>query len=214
MPRVAFRLWLKDDPEGIEVYAWHHLHPFPELYDLIRATAIRNYTIWLDGPDLFLTREGTDPYTGEQLDMSNPVHLEWANTMRPLFDERVAREGAGNPTEVFTLHPDDPSAPAQMTYRTGLRPGPEAMEAVAAAHRAMPAEVVGALEAAGIRRQWVWVEDGDAWTYLECDDLDATEAALAASAPYGAWSASMTDRLDERTRREGRRRTREVFRCD
>src|SRR5690349_2265050 len=57
MDRNAFRLWLKPDPEGIETYAQWHLHPFPELYDLIRAAGIRRYTIWLDGVDLLLTRE-------------------------------------------------------------------------------------------------------------------------------------------------------------
>jgi L-rhamnose mutarotase len=70
------------------------------------------------------------------------------------------------------------------------------------------------MRAAGVRREWSWVEDGSAWTYRECDDLDATEAALAASPAYRSWSATMTSHLDDRTRREGPRRTREVFRCD
>jgi L-rhamnose mutarotase len=214
MPRVAFRLWLRPDPAGIETYVRHHLDPFDGLYDMIRAAGIRRYTIWLDGADLLLTREGDDPLKGETLDMDDPVHLEWSNTMRPLFDERVAREGAAHPTEVFALDPAADPGPAQMTYRSGLRPGSDAMDAVVKAHRAMPPDVVGALRAAGIRRQWTWVEDGDAWTYLECDDLDATEAALSTAAPYRAWSDPMADLLDDRTRRDGRRRTREVFRCD
>jgi L-rhamnose mutarotase len=213
MPRNAFRLWLKPDPAGIETYAQWHLHPFPELYDLIRAAGIRRYTIWLDGRDLLLTREADDLTKGETLDMTNPVHKEWADTMTPLFDERV-REGPGKPTEVFALDPEGDPGPAQMTYRTGLQPGTGAVEAVTTAHRDMPADVVDALRAAGIRRQWTWVEDGDAWTYRESDDLDATEAALAASAPHHAWLAALTDHLDERTASEGPRRTREVFRCD
>ena len=74
--------------------------------------------------------------------------------------------------------------------------------------------MVLALRAAGIRRQWTWVEDGSAWTYRECDDLDATEATLAASDPVRSWWTGLAAVLDERTQREGRRRTREVFRCD
>jgi L-rhamnose mutarotase len=214
MPRVAFRLWLKADPAGIETYVSHHLDPFDGLYDMIRAAGIRRYTIWLDGADLFLTREGDDPTRGETLDMENPVHLEWANTMRPLFDERVARDGAGHPTEIFALDPDAEPGPAQMTYRLGLRAGADAMAAVAAAHQSMPSDVVRGLRAVGIRRQWTWIDHADAWTYLECDDLDATEAALAATGPFQTWSASMADFLDDRTLRDGRRRTREVFRCD
>ena len=122
MPRNAFRLWLKPDPAGIETYAQWHLNPFPELYDLIRAAGIRRYTIWLDGADLLLTREADDLTKGETLDMSNPVHKEWADTMTPLFDERV-RRGPGVPTEVFALDPDGEPGAAQMTYRTGLQPG-------------------------------------------------------------------------------------------
>ena len=212
MPRVAFRLWLRPDPAGIDRYVHDHLDPFPGLYDLIRAAGIRRYTIWLDGSDLLLTREGDDPLKGETLDMEDQVHRQWADTMRPLFDERVAREGAGQPSEVFALDPDAGPGLAQMTYRVGLRPG--GADELAALHRAAPDEVRDALRAAGVRREWIWVEAGDAWTYLECNDLDATEAALAASDVQRAWLASMTHLFDDRTQREGHRRTREVFRCD
>ena len=214
MPRTAFRLWLRPDHDGIETYVRGHLDPFPGLYDRIRAAGIRRYTIWLDGSDLLLTREGDDPTRGETLDMEDPVQRQWANTMQPLFEERVARDGPSYPSEVFALDPDADPGRAQMTYRAGLRSGPDAMAAVGGAHRAIPAHVIDIHRAAGIRRQWTWVEDGGAWTYLECDHLDAAEAALAASAPYRSWSATMTSHLDDRTRREGRRRTREVFRCD
>jgi L-rhamnose mutarotase len=101
-----------------------------------------------------------------------------------------------------------------MTYRTGLRAGEGAVDAITTAHREMPPAVVDALRQAGTRRQWTWVEDGDAWTYRESDDLDASEAALAASNAYQAWFASYASHLDERTADEGPRRTREVFRCD
>jgi L-rhamnose mutarotase len=211
--RNAFRLWLKPDPAGIETYAQWHLHPFPELYDLIRAAGIRRYTIWLDGADLLLTREADDLTKGETLDMSNPVHKEWADTMTPLFDERV-RSGPGKPTEIFVLDPHSEPGAAQMTYRTSLQPGADASDAVTAAHNPVPSDVIDALRAAGTRRQWTWVEDGDAWTYRESDDLDASEAALAASAPYQAWLSSFASHLDQRTASEGPRRTREVFRCD
>ena len=213
MPRIAFRLWLRPDQDGIETYVRGHLDPFPGLYDRIRAAGIQRYTIWLDGTDLLLTREGVEPWRGETLDLDDPVQRQWVDTMQPLFQERVARDGPGHPSEVFALDPDADPGPAQVTYRTGLRPGPDAMAAVAGAYRAVPAPVIDELRAAGARRAWTWLEDGGAWTYLECDDLDATEAALAASAPYQAWWTSMRSWLDDRGR-EGPRRTREVFRCD
>jgi L-rhamnose mutarotase len=214
MPRFVYRLWLRPDPDAIETYVRGHLDPFAGLYDLMRNAGIRRYTIWLDEADLLLTFEADDAKRSPTLDMDNPVHRQWAETMRRLADERVEREGAGRPTEVLVLDPDADPAPAQMTYRLGLRPGPDVMEAVAVAHRTMPSDVVDTLRAAGIRRQWTWIEDGDAWTYLECDDLDATEAALAAAPAHRSWSASIAGMLNDGTRREGRRRTREVFRCD
>src|SRR4051812_36320907 len=161
MPRNAFRLWLKPDPLGIETYAQWHLHPFPGLYDLIRDAGIRRYTIWLDGADLLLTREADDLTKGETLDMSNPIHKEWADTMTPLFDERV-RGGPGVPTEVFTLDPDAEAGAAQMTYRTGLQPGPEAVEAMTTAHPERPADVVDAPPPAGPRPPGTGGEGGGA----------------------------------------------------
>lgn len=214
MPRIAFRLWLRPDPIGIETYVRGHLDPFPALYERIRAAGLRRYTIWLDGVDLLLTREGDDPWTGETLDLDDPVQRRWVEIMTPLFEERVARDGPGRPAMAFALDPDAPPGAARMTYRAGLRPGPAPMAAAADAHRAPPASVIEALRAAGVRREWTWVEDGSAWTYRECDDLDATEAAIAASAPVRTWWAGMSPFLDDRTRREGRRRTRQVFRCD
>lgn len=211
MPRIAFRLWLKPDPAGIETYVHGHLNPFPGLYNMIRAAGIRNYTIWLDGPDLLLTREGETPLQGETLDLTNPVHRRWSDTMKPLFDERV-RDGAGRPAEVFSLNPDGEHWPAQMTYRAGLGPGME--DAVGAMFTAVPDAVREALREAGIRREWAWLEPGDLWIYRESADLGATEAALATSPAYQVWLGGLGETFDDRTRREGPRRTREVFRCD
>jgi L-rhamnose mutarotase len=216
MPRIAFRLWLKDDPAGIETYVRWHLDPFDGLYDLIRAAGIRRYTIWLDGTDLFLTREGETPEVGEKLDLGNPVHAEWAATMKPLFQERVHTEGAGRPELLTSVDPEAAPGPVrgQMTYRVGLVPGAEARSAFAAAWSAGADATAVSLRAAGVRRAWTWVEDGSAWTYLEADDLDAMEAALAADAGWrGVW-ARLAPALDARSASEGWRRTREVFRCD
>src|SRR5262245_22666961 len=129
MPRVAFRLWLRPDPAGIETYVRGHLDPFPSLYERIRAAGLRRYTIWLDGADLLLTREGDDPWKGETLDLSDPVQQHWVDVMTPLFTERVARDGAGHPDEVMRLDADASPGAERMTYRADLRPGPDAMGA-------------------------------------------------------------------------------------
>jgi len=216
MPRIAFRLWLKDDPVGIETYVKWHLKPFDGLYDLIRAAGIERYTIWLDGTDLLLTREGATPEVGETLDLENPVHKEWAATMTPLFQPRVAESGATRPPQVLAFHPDGERGPAegQMTYRAGVKPGEADLEAVVRRWGRDAIELGDALRAAGVLRAWVWAEDGSLWVYLEAESLDVAEASLAANPDWTGFWSSIGEHLDERTAQEGWRRTREVFRCD
>ncbi|MFN8619255.1 MAG: L-rhamnose mutarotase [Chloroflexota bacterium] len=216
MPRIAFRLWLNDDPAGIETYVRWHLDPFDGLYDLIRAAGIERYTIWLDGTDLFLTREGAHPEIGEELDLSNPVHAEWAATMTPLFQPRVRESGAGRPREILAHDPDGEPGPiaGQMTYRVPLVPGDAAGAAVAAAFAGSEATLGASLRAAGVCRAWTFLEDGDAWIYLEAADLDAMEAALAADPAWEAFWAGLAPSLRAGAGPGRWRRTREVFRCD
>lgn len=216
MPRIAFRLWLKDDPQGIETYVHYHLNPFDGLYDLIRAAGIERYTIWLDGTDLFLTREGDDPTKGETLDMNNPVHAEWAATMTPLFQERVRTEGAGRPQQVWAFDPDGTPGPVegQMTYLAGLEKGQEAQDAVAAAFARSAVNLAEAMQTAGVMRAWTFIEDGAFWTLMETQNLEAAEESLAADPACQVLWADLAPVLDDRTRAQGWRRTREVFRCD
>lgn len=216
MPRIAYRLWLRPDAHGIETYVRYHLDPFDGLYDLIRGAGIRRYTIWLDGTDLFLTREGETPEKGETLDLDNPVHKAWSDTMRPLFQDRVKAEGPGRPALVHAFRPDaEPGPPeGQMTYRADLVPGDVAREAVRGAFERRADALAGALDAAGVRRAWTWVEDGSAWAYLEAEALDPAEAALARDPAWRELWASLAPSLAGPTARDGWRRTREVFRCD
>ena len=216
MPRIAFRLWLKDDPEGIDTYVKWHLDPFDGLYDLIRAVGIKRYTIWLDGTDLFLTREGDTPESGETLDMADPVHAEWAATMKPLFQPRVAESGATRPAQIYAFDADAEPGPVegQMTYRAGLQVGEAATDAVTRAWSLAAIEISGALRRAGVHRAWAFLEDGSLWTYLEADSLDAMERTLATDPDWTDLWARISEQLDEQTAREGWCRTREVFRCD
>jgi len=216
MPRIAFRLWLKDDPEGIETYVRGHLDPFDGLYALLRAAGIKRYTIWLDGPDLFLTREGDTPESGETLDMANPVHAEWAATMKPLFQPRVAESGATRPAEVYAYDADAEPGPVegQMTYRAGLQPGEAAIDAVTRAWSLSAIQISEVLRRAGVHRAWTFLEDGSLWTLVESASLAAMERTLAADPGWTRLWADLAGQLDARTAREGWRRTREVFRCD
>lgn len=214
MPRVAFRLWLKPEPDLIETYVRYHLDPFPELYDLIRAAGIERYTIWLDGTDLLLTREGKTPTVGEQLRPEDPVHKDWIDHMTPCFQPRVRESGATMPEEIFAFQPDGEPGRSQMTYRVRLTPGQASLDALREIHSRLSPELLDAMRAAGVKRQWSWVEEGDAWLYRECDDADAASRALFANEAYRAFRAEMAPWIDPAAFAEGPRKTREVFRCD
>ena len=214
MPRVAFRLWLKPDPALIDTYVRYHLDPFPELYDLIRAAGIRNYTIWLDGTDLLLTREGETPTVGEKLRPEDPVHKDWIDHMTPCFQPRVKESGATRPEEIFSFQPDGAHGADQMTYRVPLRAGAETMDAVRRIHATLPDALAATMREAGIRRQWVWLEDGDLWVYREADDLEQARTTLAAGPAYQAFRTALGPYLDPASAAAGPRATREVFRCD
>ena len=75
-------------------------------------------------------------------------------------------------------------------------------------------EISEALRRAGVHRAWVFLDDGELWAYLEADSLDVMERTLAADPDWTDVWARISGQLDERTAREGWRRTREVFRCD
>jgi L-rhamnose mutarotase len=210
MPRVAHRLRLR--PERVDEYVEAHAAVYPGLLDLISASGIRDYTIWLDGIDLLLTWEADDPAAAGAYEPDAPVRARWSEAMHDLFDERVHRDGAGTPREAASLGADEPPGPIRTASRAILRPG--AGEAFAAALAARPPEALEAQRAAGLRRRWDWIDGTDAFTYLECDDPEALEDAAAGSAAHLDWLRTVEPLLDEATLRDGRRPMREVFRLD
>ena len=57
--------------------------------------------------------------------MANPVHAEWAATMKPLFQARVAESGATRPVQIYAFDADAEPGPVegQMTYLRGSAAG-------------------------------------------------------------------------------------------
>jgi hypothetical protein len=129
--------------------------------------------------------------------------------MRPLFQDRVARDGPTELALAFALDPDGPAGPARMTYRVPLVAGDGAVAGVREAYASIRPVVRDALRAAGTTRLCAWVEEGDLWLYQECADLAVAEAGLADAAVYQSWWRSIEPWVAAPPRR-----TREVFRCD
>ncbi len=87
---MARAMWRKKlDPAGIEEYQRAHAEPWPELIAQIKSSGIRNYSIFLDGDEVFGYYEHDDL---EALDALNAVPNElserWEAGMRPLSADK------------------------------------------------------------------------------------------------------------------------------
>ncbi|MCU0450571.1 MAG: L-rhamnose mutarotase [Bernardetiaceae bacterium] len=62
MKVFAQTLNLKDDPEVIRQYRYHHAHPYPEVVEALRAVGIINLEIFLLGRRLFMYLTTVDAF--------------------------------------------------------------------------------------------------------------------------------------------------------
>jgi L-rhamnose mutarotase len=82
----------------------------------------------------------------------------------------------------------------EVALHTRLKPGAEA--AYEAAHRAVPAELVAAIRAAGARRWTIWRSGLDLFHVIECDDYARLLSELADLPVNVTWQARMSELLD------------------
>lgn len=110
MKYYAYTVNLKDDPEAISKYTYHHDHIWPEVSRSLREIGILDLRIWIKGRRLFMmlvTPDSFDP----SIDLpryleSDPRCREWEELMTT-FQEPVAEAGPGEKwtlmEEIFAL---------------------------------------------------------------------------------------------------------------
>ena len=82
--RYCLALDLKDSPQLIEEYKFHHQKVWPEIMQSIRDSGIENMEIYLLGTRLFMIMEVNDHFSFEEkarADRNNPKVQEWENLM-------------------------------------------------------------------------------------------------------------------------------------
>jgi len=80
--------WARLQPGSYEEYIRWHQHVPQELLRLIRASRIRNYTIFARGLDLFSYLEVDDWRSATEHLRGEPVADAWQRKMAPLMDAK------------------------------------------------------------------------------------------------------------------------------
>lgn len=87
MRRFAQAVMLKDDPEVIRKYEYHHSHPWPEVVEGTLRCGVERVFIYRHGRLLFMFMETKDDFDPER-DMpkykEHPKAQEWDKLMRDL----------------------------------------------------------------------------------------------------------------------------------
>lgn len=77
-------------PEAISAYRDWHKRIWAEIVELTREAGIRNYTIYMDGPDLFSYFEVEDLTAAMAFLSRSDLSNRWQTLMAPLMDAPVA----------------------------------------------------------------------------------------------------------------------------
>ena len=93
-----------------------------------------------------------------------------------------------------------------------LRVRPDRIEEYVAAHQNVWPEMLAALRDAGIRNSTIFRDGNQMFGYFETDDIEATEAYMAAQEVSGRWQEAMAGLLEERVPDAGPPSLEEIFR--
>jgi L-rhamnose mutarotase len=99
--RTGFVLQVR--PDKIDDYVEAHRHVWPEMLHALRASGIRNYTIFRSGTSVFGYFEADDLEAAARYLGAQDVNARWQDAMAHLLAERVADGGPEPLEEVFRL---------------------------------------------------------------------------------------------------------------
>jgi L-rhamnose mutarotase len=90
-------------PERIGDYVEAHRAVWPEMLEALRASGIRNYSIFRDGNRVFGYFETDDLGATERYLADQAVSARWQDSMADLLEERVPDAGPPALAEIFRL---------------------------------------------------------------------------------------------------------------
>jgi L-rhamnose mutarotase len=99
--RTGFVLHVR--PERMGDYIEAHAKVWPEMLDALRASGIRNYTIFRAGNSVFGYFESDDLDASARFLAEQEVSARWQDSMAELLDERVPDAGPPALEQIFRL---------------------------------------------------------------------------------------------------------------
>jgi L-rhamnose mutarotase len=101
MTRVAWTARLR--PDKVDAYVEAHANVWPDVLAAIRASGIRDYSIWLWGDRVFAQYETDDHQASLRIEDAAEATQRWRALMRDYFDAELATEGVIWLEEIFRL---------------------------------------------------------------------------------------------------------------
>ncbi|CAC11878.1 conserved hypothetical protein [Thermoplasma acidophilum] len=99
--RYAFHLRLKEGSE--EEYTRRHKNVWPEMLDLLKRAGIRNYSIFIDGTDVFGYWECDNPSATLSAINNSEINSKWQTFMSDIIITPPAERTGTGMDEVFYL---------------------------------------------------------------------------------------------------------------
>jgi L-rhamnose mutarotase len=196
MRRVATYMAVK--PGSEDHYVEEHRKIWPEILDGIRRFGIRNYSIFMQGRELYSYFEVDNLERTMALAAADPDNQRWQVHMADFFDTGPGIQDGStvHPVEVF--HTDGHTGSMQTVQRIGmlmqLKPGIE--QNYQEEHRRIWPEILEGIARVKIRNYTIFQIGRVLFSYFQVEDLEKAMQALAFDSDNKRWQKHMEGMFD------------------
>jgi L-rhamnose mutarotase len=196
MQRIATYMAVRPGME--EHYREEHANIWPEVVDGIRRFGIRNYSIFMQGRELYSYFEVDDLERVMQMAAADPDNQRWQEHMKDFFDTGPGIQDGSTvrPLEVF--HTDGYMGQMETIQRVGmlmqLKPGME--QSYYAEHHNIWPEVLEGIARVKIRNYSIFLIGRILFSYFQAEDIQKAFQVLAEDPDNQRWQAHMASMFD------------------
>ena len=196
MQRIATYMAVKPGME--ERYREEHANIWPEVVEGIRRFGIRNYSIFLQGRELYSYFEVDDLEQAMRMAAADPDNQRWQVHMQDFFDTGPGIQDGSTVYPVEVFHTDGNTEPMQAVQRVGmlmqLKAGME--QAYQEEHRTIWPEIMEGIVRVKIRDYSIFLIGRVLFSYFQVEDLGKAFQELAGDPDNQRWQAHMAGMFD------------------